>query len=60
MLPVDFSSMSDSDDMDNFLRRINFIDYSIVALAKRITAVFIAFERFAGIRLKSEAIDVLY
>lgn len=59
-LTVDFSSMANADDMDNFLRRVNFVYDSIVTLAKRIAAFFIAFKRFAGIGLKSEVINVFY
>ena len=59
-LPVYFSSVSDSNDMDNFLRKVNFVYNSIVALGERIAALFVAFERFATIGMKSEVINVLF
>lgn len=54
ILSINFFSVTDSDNENNFLLLMNFINYSIVAMAEGITALFIALKRFPGIRVIGE------
>lgn len=59
-LAIYFSSMAYSDDMNNFPRRVNFVDDSMFALTNGIAALFVAFKWFANVGLRGEMIDVIY
>lgn len=53
-------SMANLDNMDNFLRRVNFVDDSIFTLAKRITTLLVTFKRFTAVGLRGKMVNAIY
>jgi len=56
-LSIDLFAVTDTNDVDDFFGRVNFVDNTVVTNSAGITTSFIPFERLALVRVGGEGID---